>query len=232
MRQVIRDLEIEIKENEVLNYLGYVAGKTEINPEIMFLVKKMIEEAKELYTGLCIVSTQKIKLNPNNELTLPFASKINFNSLTVKEKLKKNTRFISLIAVTIGGRLEQKVEELFTRGRYTESLILDAVGSAAVENLADQLEKEMNKKAEIYGYSLTPRFSPGYGDWPLFNQREIIRAINAEEFGITVNHSDMLIPRKSITAILGWSKGGSEPEQKCINKCSHCAKSDCKFRSN
>lgn len=86
------------------------------------------------------------------------------------------------------------------------ALILDSCASAAVENLCDNLETDLRAEVEAEGLFLTDRFSPGYGDLPLSFQRDFCALLNAQrQIGLTVSESSLLIPRKSVTAVLGIS---------------------------
>jgi cobalamin-dependent methionine synthase I len=48
------------------------------------------------------------------------------------------------------------------------------------------------------------RFSPGYGDWTLDNQPQVLQLAEAERIGITLTESNIMIPRKSVSAVIGW----------------------------
>ena len=50
------------------------------------------------------------------------------------------------------------------------------------------------------------RFSPGYGDLPITLQNQLLDLLDApRRVGLTASASHILIPRKSVTAILGVS---------------------------
>lgn len=67
---------------------------------------------------------------------------------------------------------------------------------------------------------MTDRFSPGYGDFSIGMQGEICRVLDtARKIGVTVNESGILIPRKTITAVLGVSK---HPQTKRTSGCAVC----------
>jgi len=60
---------------------------------------------------------------------------------------------------------------------------------------------------------LARRFSPGYGDLPLSIQPQMISATNANKYlHISVNESLLMIPQKSITAIIGIRSEAGEGE--------------------
>ena len=88
----------------------------------------------------------------------------------------------------------------------TSALILDSMASTAIEQVCDAAEKEIKEKINKDNF-MTWRFSPGYGDLPITLQREFVRVTDAEKrIGLTVNEGGILLPRKSVTAIIGLSK--------------------------
>ena len=79
------------------------------------------------------------------------------------------------------------------------------------------------------GEFLTPPFSPGYGDWSLAAQDRVLDLLQApKRIGLTLTEGGMLVPEKSITALVGIS---DRPEEACGQKCMRCNKTDCPFRS-
>lgn len=85
-------------------------------------------------------------------------------------------------------------------------MVLDAIGSVACEALAEKTDGEISERAKSEGYSTTIRSSPGYWDWKIENQKEVLEFIKAEKIGIYLTDSFLMLPRKSITAVKGWYK--------------------------
>lgn len=110
---------------------------------------------------------------------------------------------IAVIALTIGPKLEEKVSSYFSGGEYTLGLLLDAAGTAAVEVAADQVCDLIKNQAQHQGYLTLPRFSPGYGEWDITVQPQILSLANGDSINLKVTDSCMLLPRKSITAVIG-----------------------------
>ena len=108
------------------------------------------------------------------------------------------------------------------------TLILDSMASTAIEQVCDAAEKEIKEKINKDNF-MTWRFSPGYGDLPITLQREFVRVTDAEKrIGLTVNEGGILLPRKSVTAIIGLSK---EPIPKQRRGCAYCnMNKTCQFR--
>lgn len=140
---------------------------------------------------------------------------------------------VILMAATVGNEIEEAVTQRFTEGEYASSVLLDAAATTAVEQLADGMEKAIRPSAAAQGYQLRWRFSPGYGDWPIEQQPELIRLTHATEIGISLSSSMMLIPRKSITAIIGLYKEDKMANTRTdhdLHGCSACDRVDCPSR--
>ena len=135
-----------------------------------------------------------------------------------------------VLAVTVGSAIEQQVARCFEVGRYAYSVLLDAAATTAVEQAADELEKAIKPQASAQGYAMRWRFSPGYGDWPLAQQPEMLRLSHADEINISLTESLMLQPRKSITAIIGLYRPESTAGLKTRPGCNNCTQKDCPSR--
>ena len=138
---------------------------------------------------------------------------------------------VILLAATVGEEIEHEVTRRFDEGTYTSSVLLDAAATTAVEQVADALEKAIEPDLSRKGLGMRWRFSPGYGDWPLEQQPELIGLSHAEEIGISLSEALMLVPRKSITAIIGLFKNTKNPQSVGEKHgCAYCNKKDCPSR--
>ena len=138
---------------------------------------------------------------------------------------------VACLAVTVGENIENEVTKKFDAGEYVSSVLLDAAATAAVEQAADELEKAIAREVSKESFKMRWRFSPGYGDWQLDNQKKFFYVTGAAEIGMALTESLMLVPRKSVTAIIGLEKitsGDKNIKQK--NSCATCNKIDCPSR--
>lgn len=151
---------------------------------------------------------------------------------------------VIVMAATVGEAIEQQVTKSFEEGRYSFSVLLDAAATAAVEQVADAMEKTIRNEVKRLGLAMKWRFSPGYGDWPIQQQTEILQLAGGSHIGISLTESLMLMPRKSITAVIGLYypdtvRNCTPHEQNTLNKapekpkhdCRHCSKIDCPARN-
>jgi len=135
---------------------------------------------------------------------------------------------IILMAVTAGDEIEKASDDYFKEGNYVQGLLLDAAATAITEHIADQLEDFIKNEAARSGQKTMWRFSPGYSDWPITQQKALAGLIHAGEIGITVTDHSMLVPRKSVTAVIGL---GPCARPAPLERCETCSLITCPFRN-
>lgn len=138
---------------------------------------------------------------------------------------------VAVLAVTIGSELEKAVSNYFADGDYTRGLLLDAAGTTAVEAAADAANDLIAAQAARLGFTALPRFSPGYGDWPLTDQPAVV-ALAGGGIDLTVTASAMLVPRKSVTAVIGLAPLKLQPQMPVCREeaCVTCPQPNCLAR--
>ena len=122
-----------------------------------------------------------------------------------------------LLACTLGTKFDAMVRSAQVRD-MARAVILDACGSALVEQGCDEAERDI--AARFPGLYLTDRFSPGYGDLPLSLQPGLCAVLDAERrVGIHVTSSFLMNPGKSVTAVIGLA---DKPQMARIRGCAWC----------
>lgn len=134
-----------------------------------------------------------------------------------------------LMAATLGACTER----LLLRAQAmdaSEALLLDAALSAAIEVVCDDVEARLRDAFATQGCYLTDRFSPGYGDMPMTQTSEICNVLNAaREIGLTISQSGIMIPRKSVCAVIGISE---TPVNRRPSGCDACSVVNCLLRKD
>ena len=133
---------------------------------------------------------------------------------------------VSVLTVTIGETVETTIHTLFQQGEYTAAILLDAAATAATEQVADSITRLIRQQANRQGCSITSRFSPGYGNWGLEIQPAMLQLSGAHKIGVRATESYMLIPRKSVTAVIGWTSQ-TPPPQTTQSPCAQCTQKNC-----
>lgn len=134
-----------------------------------------------------------------------------------------------LLAATLGAGADALIRK-WERTDITRSLILDACATQLIEEFCDETEERLRAEAADLGFMAARRFSPGYGDLPLDIQPQILDVLDAgRKTGLTCTESLILLPRKSVTAVIGLGKSISMPP----DGCGGCAMRDkCNFRKD
>ena len=133
---------------------------------------------------------------------------------------------VAFAICTIGDRLPNKTVELLQNGELVKGVILDAIGSVAVESLADQINNEINNQTIIDSLVPSMRYSPGYCDTPLSDQDmifEILQAKDNKELSIDLTEFHMMNPVKSVSFLVNIGIN-------FVNRCKTCDRKKCPYR--
>lgn len=110
-----------------------------------------------------------------------------------------------LLGVTLGAQMDRAIRRAGI-GNVAAGAAADALASALAEQVCDTAEQMLRGRFSAEGRWLTGRYSPGYGDWPLSAQQPIARLLDLpRRLGVTVTDTCLMLPRKSVTALLGWA---------------------------
>lgn len=190
------DLLTSIDRGEALRYLGYHG--TEIDSQTEGLLRDCMEETLRVFRPRYTYRYFNLGQNGQLENTL-FA----LQGEDILRHLEGCHRCV-LMAVTLGTELETSIRAAQIM-QLARAVVLDSCASAAVEQVCDAVQDLIAKEAAP-DY-LTARFSPGYGDMPIGQQQDFVRLLDtARQIGLSVTPNNILLPRKSVTAVLGLSK--------------------------
>ena len=214
---------LSIPKKEVLRYLGH--KNQEINGNIDRLIDETIEEAKELIAPKKDVARYRITIKDTGVYL------DNTNLVLTGEDIKNHLKYskdIYIMAVTLGSVIEKKIA-YYEKIDLTKAIILDSCATTAVEEFCGYIEEDIKKIAENENMGITFRYSPGYGDLPIDIQKDFLDTLNATKvIGLTVSRHNLLMPRKSVTAIIGLIPKDKELNKRTCEVCSNYE--NCKFR--
>lgn len=128
---------------------------------------------------------------------------------------------VLLLGATLGSRVDIAIRRL-ALGSVAEGAAAQAVAAAIIEGYCDEVQERA--KTEL---NQRPRFSPGYGDWDLTEQKKLFSVLQCEkQLGLTLTDGMMMAPSKSVTAVIGLSE-----EVACVwNRCMVCPNTSCPYR--
>lgn len=109
-----------------------------------------------------------------------------------------------LMGATAGNPIMEAIREKTNRGDLTAAVAYDATASEMTDAALDWIAAYINRQLRREGRQLLPRrFSAGYADFALENQKQIYEKLQLEKIGVALTPSFILLPEKSVTAISG-----------------------------
>jgi hypothetical protein len=149
-----------------------------------------------------------------------------FESPKVARTVRECPHLICFIA-TIGPGIDNAVRDLAEQRRLTDMYALDTIGSIMIEDVVETFQDMMKEKFQMEGKGVSLRFSPGYCDWPITEQKKLFSLVDPARIDVTLSSSFLMSPRKSISGVFGV---GSDINIPPYNPCSHCRRYDCPAR--
>ena len=143
------------------------------------------------------------------------------------ERNLKDCEQILLFAATLGSQVDVLLHR-YNMIQMSKAVVMQAASVAMLETFCDEENQKLKEAYQEKGWYLRPRFSPGYGDFPLECQRQIAPALElSKRIGVTLTDSLLMAPSKSVTAVIGLSR---LPRNCTVQGCEVCAKRDCAYR--
>ena len=153
-----------------------------------------------------------------------------FNRFQVQSKaLQKNLDgcdYVVAFAATVGLEIDRFIAK-YANVSMTKAWLLLAIGAERIESLCEAFCTDIKAQAKEKEYHPRPRFSAGYGDFPLETQGRFFAELDcARKIGLSLTDSFLMTPTKSVTAVVGLSKIDKEEKAGCAV----CEKTDCAMR--
>ena len=190
--------------SEIYRYLG--CGREPPGGQVRAAVERCVGELRAV--------SKPCALLEDYELRLPGDGRICFGGLLVRSRsLEKNLAgcgHVTVMAATLGVGPDRLIARASV-GRVSDMVIFQAAAAAMIEAFCDMICGGLRREAEAAGSVLRPRFSPGYGDFPLEFQADLFRALDIpKRIGVTLTESFLMVPSKSVTALIGRAERRGE----------------------
>ena len=211
---------IEVNIQEVRRYLGY-QGINKIDEATSRCIEECISELNEKVEPRYIYKFFPINWSSDSDDYL-----LEFSGIRIGEgKLSKNLEgctWIAMMAVTLGPVPDMLIRRVSLRETF-KAMVYQATGAAMIEAFANDINNKIKEEVAARNLFTRPRFSPGYGDFPLTVQRDFEQILEMPKtIGVSLADSLLMSPTKSITAVVGISPTRLR-EQDCITSgCDNC----------
>lgn len=197
---IVTGLQAIPELKQVYARMGFKPQKADIPVTLRPLVEEAINRGRELVAAKACYDFRPIIMAPPDLIQLQDGFSI--TSAKVFNWMAGSTG-LYLLVITIGPALDGEVARLSSSGDMTRAFLLNAYGAEAAEALMEELNRALAREAARNGFALSKRYSPGYGDWPITAQKDLLGLLQAEKIGIRLTENCLMIPEKSVSAIAG-----------------------------
>ena len=138
-------------------------------------------------------------------------------------------RAVVVAVATIGPGLEERASRLFVSRDVRRALLLEELGTAALFELSDGLQRRIEGAVCAGKERLSCPYQPGDGGFPLAHQRLLCALAGAGRAGVRLSGAGMLVPVKSMSLLYGLGK--EVPRRAAHDRCASCrARDRCRYR--
>ena len=195
---IMNNHDLKIRVKDVMRYLHVKENDA--------TMRRLLEECSECVYDRAVPKAVYTKVNvkiENNAVDLGFI-KVKSSNLAM-HLIDCDEAY--LIATTLGVGVDRLFDK-YNKILQTKAAVCDATASALIESFCDYVNNFIVGDREA-----VMRFSPGYGDFDIKHQKEILSFLDAnKKIGISLTDSYMMVPSKSVTAIIGIKKEGLNNE--------------------
>jgi hypothetical protein len=182
------------------------------SPRLVELAQRALDEARPVISPQVLYQHLDVEEMRHEQLRLVGGSRLRGPLLAQHLGQAKE---VVVVLCTIGGALEIRSSQI-SREDIVYGLALDGAGSAAVEELAKAACALFEREATESGLQTSIPLSPGMLGWPVEQgQPQIFSILDPSEIGVRVTESMLMIPRKSLTFVLGIGSDMVESARTC-----------------
>ena len=198
---VIRDISLNLKTGEVLRRQGLGRG-AKVRPEIKILIRELLASLKKARLLEPVVAYEYYMVSSMNGSQISLEGDKAMHG-PLLPAIFPEAKELAVLLCTIGPRLEKQVTDYSKSGETMRGMILDGIGSTAVDMLALEALRRLASEVSPRGYEISSPVNPGMPGFPLTEQWNLLGLVNADEIGVDLTASGVLVPRKSTSMVIG-----------------------------
>lgn len=194
-----RDIPLSLSSDNILRRQGIRQRSS--HPEITAITQKLLSEMYEL----CLLEpVTAYNIYPVSEVSNDRVSLNNGMEIigTALPSFLSESRELAVVVCTIGPKLEKRVTDYLGGREPLRGLLLDGIGSAAVDSLAQDACNLIQYEASLRDYQASSPFGPGAPGFPITEQWQLFRLVPSEEIGVCLTASGLMFPRKSVSMVI------------------------------
>jgi hypothetical protein len=200
---LFENISLQLPRDRIFRRLGFKVGTTELSRERLARVESDMQQAMDLVHLKGAARRVEIERKGPSGVVLANGEVLESKKLVA---LLAGSSEVLLLAATGGPEIIEAIREKST-GDLARGVVFDAVASEMTDCALDWIAAFFENGLRREGRRLTSRrFSAGYADLALENQRFFYRELELGRIGVQITDSCFLIPEKSVTAVYGIEK--------------------------
>ena len=186
---------------KIYRRLGFKKTTSQISSKTQKKTDRIITQAAALISLRGSFMRLAINDNINGKISLYGDAIFHSKKLSV---FLRDCKEAVLMGATAGNEIMEAIKEKSAGGDLQTAVIYDATASemadAALDWIMDYIKQLIRREKKTL---LPRRFSAGYADFDLSNQKIIYQLLALEKIGVRITNECILLPEKSVTAISG-----------------------------
>jgi hypothetical protein len=224
---IIRDVSLSLKTGDVLRREGF-QEYSKIRPEIKILIRELLASVQKAHLLESAIAYEIYTITEISQWQSSLEGKPGIRASLLSSILPQ-AKELAIAVCTIGPRLEKQVTEYTSQGEPLRGMLLDGIGSAAVDSLTEEVCKLIAREASSHGYEASSPVTPGMPGLPITEQWQLLKMVPAGEIGVSLTSSGIMVPRKSVSLVMGI--GPQMPKWTRAEVCARChLKKTCPYR--
>jgi len=197
---VLKDIEVHISIDELLRAQGSAAQR----PAVREAARWAITEAQRLAEPAAIWALLPVHQVDGERAHVGEA----WLHVGPHADLLASARQALVSVATIGPVPEAEARRLIQEGSLLEGFMLDSAGVLALAVVGDSLSRLAEALAAQREWGVSLALAPGsLVGWPLHDQKALCSLLDLAAIGVTLNHSQVLVPHKSASRLVGLGPG-------------------------
>ena len=216
--------DLKLSKTELLKVLARPEDNSfETVKQILDKYFDKFESYDDISGGYTII--ESFKMNSDMKSITLNGTVLNTDFIIVKQL--NNVKKVAVFACTAGSIISDLSQKCLQKDNVLEGYILDVLGSVVVEKAMDMIQKSLELDMLKHHLQITKRFSPGYCGWDVAEQSKLFTMLPDNFCNIKLTDSALMIPKKSISGIIGIGKNVASDKYFCES----CPKSECLYKN-
>jgi hypothetical protein len=197
---IVNDIHLNLEIGQILPREG-IRRQSSVRPEVIGLIDELLVLVanEHLLEPVCTYEIYPISSIDHDQVSL--AGNVALHSSLLASVLS-DAEELAVAVCTIGPELEKKVTGYLDGSEPLRGLLLDGIGSAAVDSLAQEVCKLIQDEALSRNYQASSPYSPGHPGFPITEQWPLFQLVPAGEIGVSLAASALMVPRKSVSMVI------------------------------